>query len=141
MLYIHSLMGDARPGEADPNAIGPEVASIFRTVAAESARLHGPYRVEGSFGGPLKAGEPADATIRLVSASGAALPERHIPPVGDGCQRRPEVGRRQTPDGAARSTSAPPRTRLDRRQGPGLASTLPSVYRPTVQEARRTRSG
>ena len=28
MLYVHSLMGDARPGEADPRAINPTVASI-----------------------------------------------------------------------------------------------------------------
>ena len=37
MLYVHSLMGDARPGEADPRAINPTVASIYGTVARDAA--------------------------------------------------------------------------------------------------------
>ena len=49
MLYVHSLMGDARPGEVDPAAIGPQVASIYRQVAADADRFHGPYRVVGRF--------------------------------------------------------------------------------------------
>jgi hypothetical protein len=45
MLYVHSQMGDALPGEVDPAAISPAVASIFDEVARDSERLHGPYRV------------------------------------------------------------------------------------------------
>src|SRR5262249_14686102 len=32
MLYVHSLMGDARPGEADPQAINPRVAADYAMV-------------------------------------------------------------------------------------------------------------
>jgi hypothetical protein len=29
-LYVHSLMGDARPGEVDPGAVSPVVASLYQ---------------------------------------------------------------------------------------------------------------
>ena len=136
MLYIHSLMGDARPGEVDPNAIGPEVASIFQTVAAESARLHGPYRVEGSFGGPLEAGKPATATIRLVSASGAAVPGVTFHLSAKGASGVPKTAtanaegvatvdfRPSSGVGVAIAVAAP-----------GVPATVPSVYKPAVQKA------
>lgn len=74
MLYVHSLMGDARPGEVDASAISPTVAAISRTVAADAARLHGPYRIEGRLTGPLRTGQPAGATVRVLSAAGVAVP-------------------------------------------------------------------
>lgn len=135
MLYTHSLMGDARPGEADPNAIGPKVASIYRTVAAESARLHGPYRIDGRFAGPLESGKPATATIRLLSATGAALPGVELHLSAQGASGVPEtatanahgvatVGFRPSSGlGVAIAVTAP-----------GVPATVPSVYRPAVQK-------
>ena len=136
MLYIHSLMGDARPGEVDPNAIGPEVASIFQTVAAESARLHGPYRVEGSFGGPLKAGEPATATIRLVSASGAAVPGVTFHLSAKGASGVPKTATANA-DGVA-TVDFRPSSGVGVAiavAAPGVPATVPSVYKPAVQKA------
>jgi LPXTG-site transpeptidase (sortase) family protein len=136
MLYIHSLMGDARPGEVDPNAIGPEVASIYHTVAAESAHLHGPYRVDGGFSGPLKAGQPATATIRLVSASGAAVPGATLHLSAKGASGVPQtvtanangvatVGFRPSSGvGVAIAVTAP-----------GVPATVPSVYKPADPKA------
>ena len=45
MLYVHSLMGDARPGELDPAALNPSVVELHAVVVRNSARYHGPYRV------------------------------------------------------------------------------------------------
>src|SRR6188472_3857899 len=33
MLYVHSQMGDARPGEVDPAALGASVVKLFDTVS------------------------------------------------------------------------------------------------------------
>jgi hypothetical protein len=74
MLYVHSLMGDARPGEADPHAINATVASDYETVAHDAAEFHGPYRIEGSIGGGLTVGQEVQATVRVLSATGAAVP-------------------------------------------------------------------
>ena len=135
MLYVHSLMGDARPGEADPRAINPTVASIYGTVARDAARFHGPYRIDGQVAGKLTVGEPADATVRVLSAAGAALPN---------------VTLNLTPTGA---TGVPTSVATDAQglahipfrptshdvsiavKAAGLASTLPAVYRPATQAA------
>ena len=41
MLYVHSLMGDARPGEASPSELNAAVRSTFARVARDAARYHG----------------------------------------------------------------------------------------------------
>ena len=46
MLYVHSLIGDARPGELDPTDLNATVASLVKKVSADATRFHGPYRVE-----------------------------------------------------------------------------------------------
>ena len=75
MLYVHQLMGDGAPGEVDPKAIGADVATQFSTLSAAAERFAGPYRIETKISGPLKVGRPAKATIRVLAASGAALPD------------------------------------------------------------------
>ncbi|HVW18827.1 MAG TPA: Ig-like domain-containing protein, partial [Solirubrobacteraceae bacterium] len=70
MLYVHALMGDARPGETDPAAVGHGVAAVYRQVARDSARYHGPYRVAARLPSALVVGRPATATIRVLSAHG-----------------------------------------------------------------------
>jgi hypothetical protein len=74
MLYVHSLMGDAQPGEADPTAINPTVASDYATVARDAVEFHGPYRVKGSISGELGVGQEAEVTVRVLSVTGAAVP-------------------------------------------------------------------
>jgi hypothetical protein len=75
MLYVHSLMGDARPGEVDPTAIGPGVAALYARIAAQAARFHGPYRVEVALPGEIGAGKTGTATIRVLSGAGVPLPD------------------------------------------------------------------
>jgi hypothetical protein len=74
MLYVHSLMGDGAPGEAAPDAIGPAVGALVRRIAADADRHRGPYRVQAAMPSGLVVGRPATATVRIVSATGAALP-------------------------------------------------------------------
>jgi hypothetical protein len=74
MLYVHSLMGDAAPGEASPDAIGPAVGTLVRRIAAEADRYRGPYRVDADLPSGLVVGRGTTATVRVRSASGAALP-------------------------------------------------------------------
>src|SRR5262245_4542822 len=74
MLYVHSLMGDARPGEVDPNAVSAPVADIYDQIAKDAPRYHGPYRVVVSAPGKLQVGEQGTATIKVLSSTGVAVP-------------------------------------------------------------------
>jgi hypothetical protein len=75
MLYIHSQMGDAAPGEIDPAALNPAVSSIFDRVVRDSERLHGPYRVAiTGLPNRMTVGAKAAVTIRVLADSGAAVP-------------------------------------------------------------------
>lgn len=74
MLYIHSRMGDARRGEVDPAGVSPAVAALYRRVARDTQRYHGPYRIETGLSRTLTVDRSVSATIRIVSARGVALP-------------------------------------------------------------------
>ncbi len=136
MLYVHSLMGDARPGEVDPEAIGGKVASIFRTVEADAARYHGPYHVVGGFSGPLKAGESAGATIRVLSVTGAALPGITLHLHADGASGVPSTVTADA-QGVARITFIPGASSgvTIAVSAPNQAASVPEVYAPTTAPA------
>ena len=51
-----------------------EPVEIYRQVAASASRYHGPYRLVGRLDGRPRAGETATGTLRLLAASGAAVP-------------------------------------------------------------------
>jgi sortase family protein len=74
-VYVHSLIGDARPGEADPAALGARVVALYKRVAVESQRFHGPYRIETRLAAVATVGKPAFVTVRVLSAEGYALPD------------------------------------------------------------------
>jgi hypothetical protein len=74
MLYVHQQMGDARPGELDAAGLGSGVTAAFGEIVSAARRFHGPYRIQTRLSGRLVVGEPATATVRLLSASGRALP-------------------------------------------------------------------
>jgi hypothetical protein len=136
MLYVHSLMGDARPGEADPHAINPTVASDYQTVAHDAAEFHGPYRIEGSIGGRLTVGQETQAAVRVLSATGAALPDVTLALTTSGASGAPATVTTDT-NGVAHITLRPTAAgavTVSVEAG-GLASTLPVVYRATTTEA------
>jgi hypothetical protein len=136
MLYVHSLMGDAAPGEVDPSAINPTVASDYASVARDAAELHGPYRIKGSVSGPLEVGQETEGTVRVLSATGAAVPNVTLTLTAEGAAGAPRtvttdaegVGRitvRPTTAGAVTVTV----------KADGLASALPVVYRASTPQA------
>ena len=75
MLYVHRLMGDGAPGEADPKALSRASQSTYASVQRDAERFAGPYKV--------KAALPDDADLRprrrrsrieVLSASGRRVP-------------------------------------------------------------------
>ena len=101
MLYVHDLMGDARPGEVDPKAIGATVARIYADVERDANRYHGPYRVEVKMPAKLKVGEKGTATIRVLSASGAGMPNTSLALAAEGARG---VAKRTTTNGSGVAT-------------------------------------
>jgi hypothetical protein len=138
MLYVHGLMGDGAPGEADPGAIGPAVESLVGRIGRDAARLHGPYRLELDVPGGLRAGTRATGTARVVSADGNAVPGVVIELDGSGAGGLP--GRvRAGGDGVARFRFTPTSgdgVSIDARSE-SIASTLPRLFRPTAGAAAR----
>jgi hypothetical protein len=135
MLYVHGLMGDARPGEADPNGVSDAVAGIYDQVARDASRYHGPYRLVVEMPDRVRVGEQATATIRLLSASGVAVPavELTLSAEGTGVPSKVSTGddgvaavqfTPKTADGATIEATTQP-----------VASTLPAVYVPSVPAA------
>jgi hypothetical protein len=132
MLYVHSLIGDARPGELNPSDVSPAVAALFSRVARESEAYHGPYRVEARLGGPLTVGKPASVNVRVLSAAGNGVPGVTVSLTGGVATRTA----RTTSTGAATIPFTPPATstRLTVR-ATGLPSNLPRVFVPSTPEA------
>jgi Sortase domain len=137
MLYVHSLMGDARPGELDPAAAGPGVASLLARIARASARYAGPYRVSASLPAKLVVGIPATATLRVISAAGAALPDVPLAVSATGATGAPGAARTNA-DGVARVAFVPASASglsLRVETGP-LPGTEPLVFVPTAGASR-----
>ena len=95
MLYVHSLMGDARPGELDPATINQSVSAQYERIASDAARFHGPYRVEVELQGAIGAGRTGTATIRVLSAAGLALPNLELSLSATGANAVPSTVRTQ----------------------------------------------
>ncbi len=137
MLYVHSLIGDARPGELDPGELGPAVTSLYRRVARDAARYHGPYRIEVRLPARLLVGRPAAGTVRVLAASGSAVPGVRLALQASAADGTPSELRTDAA-GEARLTLTPTTTsglRL-RLQSSGLAATEPHVLAPTAGLAR-----
>ena len=138
MLYVHSLMGDARPGEVDPAAISAGVASIDQQIAADADRFHGPYRLSSQLAGPLKAGQAAGATIRILAASGAAMPDLQLKLTSTGSTGVPRSVTTNA-EGVAELTFRPTASSgvsIAVASAP-VAANVPVVYGPTTTAAAR----
>ena len=74
MLYVHSLMGDAQPGEVDPAAVGPAVVTAFKQISTASAKYAGPYTIHSQGASAIGIGGSQTVTFTVQSASGATVP-------------------------------------------------------------------
>jgi Sortase domain len=131
MLYVHALMGDARPGEVDPAGLGPSVASTYRAIAVAARRYHGPYRIQTRLAGKLTVGRPATATVRLLSATGLALPNAKLALTAQGANG---ITRHVRADSAGMARIAFTPTAVDVRlrvAGGRVASSSPRIFVPT----------
>ncbi len=136
MLYVHSLMGDARPGELDPSALNPTVVSLYERIARDSARFHGPYRMEIDVPSKFAVGKPATVAIRVVSAAGTGVPGLRLTAAARGAERVAEPVQTNA-DGVAKLTLTPTSAgslQLSVRSEP-VASTLPDAFAPTTEPA------
>src|SRR5579859_1959826 len=133
MLYVHDQMGDARPGEVDPAVAGsPDASTLYDRISRDAARFHGPYKVEVKFPSALKVGKAVTATVRVLAAGGAALPNQPLTITSQGFSGAPAQARTDA-NGVARltvtATGGP--VRIGASAG-GLPSTLPRVFVPTA---------
>jgi len=134
MLYIHSLMGTARPGELDLGAMPANVAVRFRSIALAAARYHGPYRVETRLPKRLVVNHPTRAAVLIRSASGHALPDATLSVSARGAK----VPSRARTDGRGRAviilrpTAVHVQLRITSR---ALASSRPTIFAPSTARA------
>src|SRR3954464_3746906 len=59
MLYVHRLMADGAPGEADPNALSAASRRIYAQVVSDAERFAGPYKVRATLPEKLTVGQEA----------------------------------------------------------------------------------
>lgn len=134
-LYVHSQIGDARPGEVDPSPLGRDGLAIYRKIAAAASRYHGPYRVDVRLSGEAVVGRPVRATLRVLSAAGNALPNV---PLKLSAAGGIDLHRVQTNAAGVAVVSITALqaglNRLRVETGP-LSSTLPAIYRATTAAA------
>ncbi|MFT4036509.1 MAG: sortase, partial [Patulibacter sp.] len=139
MLYVHHLMDDGAPGEIDPAAISPQIERTFDRIASEAKRFAGPYRVVTTVPSGLTVGTASKLSVRVLSASGNAVPEiavkldaRGLGTIADdlrtGADGTLEVPITPTTAGELSITAT----------ANGLASETPKLYAPTVGEAKRS---
>ena len=138
MVYVHRLMADGAPGEADPNALSAASRRIYAQVVSDAERFAGPYKVRGDAAGQAdrRPGGRADGRgrhlVRAQGARGRRRPqrdrgrggaiglhrlERHGQDDGEGDRRR------ATLDLEARAASLP--------------AELPTLYAPTRGQSVR----
>jgi hypothetical protein len=136
MLYVNSLMGTARPGELDPDAMPTKVAALFRSIARAAARYHGPYRVETRVPKRLIVNHPTRVTVSIRSASGHALPDAMLSVSARGST----VPSRARTDGRGRAviTLRPTAVHVQLRVASrALASSRPRIFVPSTASAAR----
>jgi sortase family protein len=137
MLYVHSLMGDARPGELDPAALNPTVVSLYGRIAGDSALYHGPYRVVVDQPGAIAVGKTGTAIVRVLSGAGVLIPNLDLTLSATGATV-PAIARTNA-NGVATvpvkaTTAAGARVKATTEP---LPATMPTIYAPTTLAAAR----
>jgi hypothetical protein len=137
MLYVHSQMGDARPGELDPGVLNPRVVALHELVARNATRFHGPYRVVVDLPAAIGAGKSATGGIRVLSGAGVPLPnlELSLSATGAAVPSIVHTNENGVATIAVQATTADG-VHLKATTEP-VASTLPTIYTPTTVQAAR----
>lgn len=140
MLYVHRQMGDGAPGEIDPKAVSPQVAAAFTRITNRAAKYAGPYKLEVKAPDELVAGKAGTVTVRVLAASGSAVPNVDLAVGGSGADGLPKTANTGTS-----GTASIPVTGTDAAKGlkvnvttDDLPSDLPVMYAPTKGESARS---
>lgn len=137
MLYVHQMMGDGRPGEVDPSALGSAVVSIYNRIDREATRLHGPYKLTTTLPKRAIAGVATSGTVKLTTAKGTPVPNTVVTLEAENASVPATV--RTNSRGVARvpfTPSAAARVRVNATTEE-IASNLPKVYTPSTARAKR----
>jgi Sortase domain len=135
MLYVHSLMGDARPGELDPAGLGRHVALLYREISRAAARYHGPYRIQTRLSGNLRVGERTPATIRVLAKNGIALAHARLRLSANGAEGVPRQVRTDA-TGVATVAIVPTAVQVRlRAEAQALPANRPRLFVPTTAAA------
>ena len=137
MLYVHGQMGDARPGEVDPAQLNANGSAIYDRITRDAGRLHGPYRVEVALPSGLKVSKAVTATVRVLAAGGAPLPNQPVTISVEGLSGAPAQAKTDE-NGVARLTVTPTGGAVKLgASASGLPSTLPRLFEPTAGAAAK----
>ena len=138
MVYVHRLMGDGAPGEADPKALSAASRSLYAQVQRDAERYAGPYTVKATLPAKLVAGRAAELTVEVVTASGRRVPNVDVAlsaAAADGLPATINTGR--TGVTKAPVTASEPGTLTVDARAAGLPADLPALYVPTKGKAVR----
>jgi LPXTG-site transpeptidase (sortase) family protein len=139
MIYVHRLMGDGAPGEADPKALSAASQSIYSKVVSDAERFAGPYTVKATLPDKLVAGVQAQLTVEVLTSSGRRVPNVAVTLKATGADGLPA----SVSTGASGVAKAPI-TGTDSAKGIDLDATaaslpdvLPALYVPTKGQSAR----
>jgi LPXTG-site transpeptidase (sortase) family protein len=139
MLYVHRLMGDGAPGEADPKALSAASRSVYAKVVRDAERFAGPYKLKATLPEKLVAGQAAEVTIEVLTAGG-----RRVPDVDVNLEASGAAGLPDSVNTGARGVVKAPITGTDVGQGVALEATaaslpdvMPALYAPTKGQSVR----
>lgn len=139
MLYVHSIMGDGAPGEVDPRAVGAKAR--FDRIARDARTFAGPYRIDVQAPKKATAGQKVTAKIRVLAASGRAVPNVDLDlkgsAGGSGLPAKATTGASGVATVAATANDVQDGLRLKVRTEK-LAAVAPDLYVPTKGAAARS---
>ena len=135
MLYVHSLMGDAQPGEVDPTVLGSQVVSAFSQISAASAKYAGPYTIHSSGASAIGIGGKQTVQFTVQSASGATVPGVKWNTTVSGARAKSLSSSASGGQETVTYSAGGPGTVTVHATASGLASNLPAMYVPTHGDA------
>lgn len=137
MLYVHSLMGDGAPGEVDPAAVSPAVATMFNRIKTNSGRYRGPYRIQTALSPGLTIGKTGTIRVKVISAAGFAVPGVTLSMSAVGASGlRATIKTNAKGIGSATFTPTSVGSMRITARTARIAANLPRIYRATTSPAR-----
>jgi hypothetical protein len=139
MIYVHQLMGDAAPGEADERALSPAGQRFYAQVKRDAERFAGPYKVRVTVPEKLVAGKPANVTVEVLTSAGRRVPNVNVSLRATGAGEVParvSTGARGVARVAVTGTDPTSGLTLEA-QAESLPAALPNLYVPTRGQSAR----